>query len=619
MATEPVGGYMGKILRVDLTENKIYIEKLDPVTIAQYVGGTGLGAKILYEEVPPGVEWNDPQNRLIMASGPLAGARFYGSGTFSVVTKGPMTNLAGASQANGFFGAYLKMSGFDALIIQGRSPDLVYLYIHDGRAELKDGRHLAGKDTWETEEAITRELGLGRNASVYSIGPAGEKMVRFAVIAGDKGHVVAHNGMGAVMGSKGLKAVVALRGSGKVPMKYPEKLTGLNHQLYEESKKLLGGLLDQYGTGGVLSAGAQAGWLPVRNYTTNIFPEHEKINGQYLRTHFEVKPAPCFACRIHHVHTIRVMEGPYKGFAGEEPEYEGLAGMGSQIGVTDAGSVVFLANQTDRLGLDVNESSWVIGWVMECFEKGILQKQELDGLEMTWGNVEAVKILLQKIARREGVGALLAEGVKRAAEKIGRGSSDLGVYSLKGASPRGHDHRGMGRWGEMLDTCFSNTSTIEATFGAGYPPQLGVPPIADPFSPQEVSTVNARINGWRQFEDCLGTCRFCTPNAQLTVESLNAVTGWDLSVTEAMTIGRRVVNQLRVFNFRHGLTVEMEAPSTRYGSTPVDGPCQGKSIRPHWETMRQNYYGLMGWDPRTGKPFPETLRGLGLEQLIQDL
>ncbi len=612
-------GYTGKILRVDLAEKKISEENLDPETAAKYIGGTGLGAKILYQEVPPGIAWDDPRNRLILASGPLAGTRVQGSGTFSAVTKGPMTNLAGASQANGFLGAYLRMAGFDAVIIQGRSPDWVYLYIHDGRADFRDARSLAGKDTWETEEGILTELGLKKNGSVYSIGPAGENLVRFAAIVGDKGHVVAHNGMGAVMGSKRLKAIVAQRGNIKIEVRDAEKLAELNNKLYEESKNLLGGVLYQYGTGGVLSAGAQAGWLPVKNYTTNIFPDHEKINGQYLRIHFELKPAPCFACRIHHVHSIRVTEGRYEGFEGEEPEYEGLAGMGSQIGVSDAGAVVFLSNLADRLGMDVNESSWVIGWVMECFEKGILSTKDLDGLTMTWGNVDAVQTMLQKIAKREGFGAILAEGVKRAAERVGKGSGDLAVYTLKGSSPRGHDHRGMGRWAEMMDTCFSNTSTIEATFGAGYPPQLGVPPVADPFSPQEVSTVNAKINGWRQFEDCLGTCRFCTPNAQLTVECVNAVTGWDLSVADAMTIGRRAINQLRVFNFRHGLTAEQEAPSVRYGSTPQDGPCQGKAIRPHWPDIAQNYYGLMGWDKKTGKPLPETLRALGLEELIKDL
>jgi aldehyde:ferredoxin oxidoreductase len=619
MPKDPLGGYTGKILRVDLSNKKISPEKWDAKTMADYVGGTGLGVKILSQEVPQGIEWNDPQNRLILASGPLAGTTINGSGTFSAVTRGPMTNLAVATQANGFFGAYLKMAGFDAVVFQGSSPSLVYLYIHDGTAELRDARSLAGKDTWETEEAVLQELGLKRNASAYCIGPAGENLVRFAAIVGDKGHVAAHNGVGAVMGCKKLKAVVTKRGDHKVGVRDRDKLIELGRKLFEESKKILGGALYQYGTGGILSTGAQAGWLPVKNYTTNIFPEHEKINGQYLRAHFEMKPNPCYACRIHHVHQVKVTEGPYKGFEGEEPEYECLAGMGSQIGVTDAGSVVFLSNLVDRLGMDVNESSWIIGWLMECFEKGILKKSELDGLEMTWGNVEAVKEMLQKISRREGLGNILAEGVKRASEKMGRSSSDLAVYTLKGATPRGHDHRGMGRWGEMFDTCLSNTSTIEATFGAGYPPQLGVPPVVDAFSPEEVSTVNAKINGWRQFEDCLGTCRFCTPDALLTVESLNAVTGWNLTVADAMTIGRRIVNLLRVFNFRHGLKPELEAPSARYGSTPVDGPCKGKSIRPHWPGMVRNYYKLMGWDENTGKPLPETLRSLGLEDLIKDI
>lgn len=363
MPKNPLGGYTGKVLRVDLSDQKISPEKWDAKIMADYIGGTGLGVQILYQEVPPGIEWNGPQNRLILASGPLAGTVINGSGTFSAVTKGPMTNLAVATQANGFFGAYLKMAGFDAVVVQGNSSSLVYLYIHDGTAEFKDARSLAGKDTWETEETVLRELGLKKNGSVYGIGPAGENLVRFAAIVGDRGHVAAHNGVGAVMGSKKLKAIVAKREDSKVGVHDRVKLMELGRQLFEESKTILGGALYQYGTGGILSAGAQAGWLPVKNYTTNIFPEHEKINGQYLRAHFAMKPNPCYACRIHHVHQVKVTEGPYQGFEGEEPEYECLAGMGPQIGVTEAGSIVFLSNLVDRLGMDVNESSWIIGWV----------------------------------------------------------------------------------------------------------------------------------------------------------------------------------------------------------------------------------------------------------------
>jgi aldehyde:ferredoxin oxidoreductase len=606
--------YEMRILRVDLNKEQTHEEQLDHEVVRKYVGGTGLGAKYLYEEIPPGVEWSDANNRMMFCAGPLAGTKVAGSGTFSVVSKGPMTNLAGASQANGFFGAFLRFSGFDGIVIQGAAPKWKRLHIHDGKAELHDAEHLAGKDTWETEDAVKREV--GKRCSVFSIGPAGESGVRFAAIVGDHGHVVAHNGLGAVMGSKKLKTVSVERGQGKVSVVDPTRSSKAAKELFEASVKLDPNL-GKYGTAFAFEVFIRIGALPIRNYTTNIFPEWEKFKGEYLRTHFKVKPNPCWACRMGHCGIIEVTEGPYKGFVGEEPEYEALAAMGSVINQTDPGAAVMLANLIDRLGIDCNESGYLIGWLMECYEKGLVKKDDLDGIEMKWGDAEATAAMLKKIAHREGCGKLFAEGVKRAAETFGGEALNCAVYTQKGASPRGHDHRG--NWAEMIDTCLSNTGTVESTGGFPQSEQLGFPPLQDRFDPLEVSTQNARLNGRRQFEDSLGVCRFCAQDFKLTLDCLNAVTGWDFTIPEAMDVGRRAINQLRVFNFRHGLTKEIEAPSVRYGSTPVDGPVKGICIQPHWESIRRNYYQLMGWDPETGKPLPETLKKLGLEDLLKDL
>lgn len=222
------GGVTGKILRVDLTSKSTAVESLSEETLRRYMGGTGLGAKILYDEVPPGVEWSDPENRLILASGPLGGTKVSGSGIFSVVTKGALTNGAATSQANGFFGAYLKFCGLDGIILQGAAKELSYLYISDGTVEIRDATHLAGKNTWETEDLIKEELGQTEHQmSVFGIGPAGENLVRFAGIVGDKGHIAAHNGVGAVMGSKKLKAIAVARGKGKVMVKDSDRLSAL--------------------------------------------------------------------------------------------------------------------------------------------------------------------------------------------------------------------------------------------------------------------------------------------------------------------------------------------------------------------------------------------------------
>jgi len=226
--------------------------------------------------------------------------------------------------------------------------------------------------------------------------------------------------------------------------------------------------------------------------------------------------------------------------------------------------------------------------------------------------------MLNKIANREGIGDLLADGVMRASRRVGGEAADWAIYTGKGCSPRGHDHRA--KWGELFDTCMTNTSTIESTWGPKVYAPLGDQfMITDPFSLEEVSTLNARFNGIRQLDDCLGTCRICSPDPKLLLECLNAVTGWELSLDDAFAIGRRIVNQLRMFNIRHGLKKEDERPSRRYGSVPVDGPCQGRNVMEKWDRMVENYYSNMGWDSKTGKPLPETLKKLGLEELTRDL
>ncbi len=612
-----LSGYMGKILRVDLTHGTTRDEPLEPEVAEKYLGGTGLGVEYLYREVPPGVEWDDPENRIIMASGPMGGTPVAGSGTLSLVTKGPMTNLGVSTQANGFWAAFIKFAGYDAVVIQGQSPRWVYLHIADGKTEFRDASGLLGKDTWEMEEAVRQDLGATGRLSVFGIGPAGEHRVRFAVVAGDHGHVCSKNGCGAVMGAKRLKAVAVTRGHQAVPVHDKTLLREKAKALLRDAETAKGGRLYKWGTGGVFSPYALAGILPVRNYMTNVFPEHDQMNAEYIRGHFLHRNKPCWACGLVHTKYMKVTEGPYTGYEGEEPEYECMAAWGPVIGNTDPGAVVMLTDVTDRLGLDVNEAGWVVAWVMECYEKGILSGNDLDGLDMHWGNAEGTKTLLEKISRREGVGDLLAEGVMRASEKVGGEAPKMGVYVLKGVTPRGHDHRAS--WTEMLDTCVSATGTIQSAARVTSPEVFGHPPSTNPFSPWEVAGGNAKLEGWFVFIDCLPMCRFITINPQLTMDCVNAVTGRGLSMADALTIGRRAINQLRIFNFRHGLDPTLEVPSPRYGSTPTDGPARGKAIKPHFQWMKSFYFELMGWDRATGKPLPHTLKSLALEKLIPDL
>lgn len=611
-------GYAGKILRINLSDGTFSDETLENDFIMKYIGGAGFGARYIYQENPDHVEWSDPKNRIIFANGPLSGTRVCGSGTMCVISKGPMTNLAGSSQSNGYWGAFLKSCGYDGIVMVGCADRWTYLFINDEKVELRDASHLVGKDTQETQQLISKELGIKGRVSVNCIGPAAEKKVRFGVIVGDGTHTVSKNGLGAVLASKKIKAIAISRGKHRARLWNEERLKKISKELHEKAIVYRGGVLHNWGTNGGFSMLHDIGHLPVKNYTTNLFPGHEKMNGEYVRTHFEkTGQNPCFNCGIHHNLIFRITEGPYKGLVAEEPEYEAFSGLGSQIGQADAGSVFMLSDLVDRLGMDVNETGWVIGWVMECFEKGILTKKETDGIEMNWGNVEAVIKMLNKISNREGIGNLLAEGVKRASEEIGGEAADIAVCTKKGVTPRGHDHRG--RWSELVDSCFTNTSTLEATFGGVRPHELGLPIVSDPYSPWEVVTINGVINGWHIFEDCLGVCRFNLPDPYLAIDAFNAATNSNLSLPDTIKTGKRIVNTLRIFNIKNGLTRDLEAPSTRYGSAPVDGPAKGKEITKHWNLLREVYYQLMGWNPDSGEPLPATLKDLGLEDLISDL
>ena len=606
--------YNLKMLRVDLGRNHVQTEEIDADMTRLTIGGTGIEARILYEEVLPGIEWSDPENRLIWFTGPLAGTSVAGGGTVSIATKGPMTNMAGISQANGFFGAFLRKSGLHGMVIQGAAKEWSRIHIHDGTAEILDARDLKGLSNAQTEEAIRAKT--EKRCSIFTIGVAGENLVRFAGIIGDQGHAAAHNGLGAVMGSKKLKAVSVERGEQEVPVAHPKRLKKASKALFEAAVAADPNLGTD-GTAFAFEVLTPMGAIPTKNYKTNEFPEYERFTGKYLRSHFKIKPNPCWACRLGHCSHMEVTEGPYKGFKGEEPEYEALAAMGPLIYQKDPGAAVMLSNLVDDLGLDVNESGYLAAWIMECYEKGILTKSDLDGIEMKWGDPEATAAMFKKIANREGCGVRFADGIKHAAEAMGGEALECAIFTKKGASPRGHDHRGI--WMELIDTCLSNTGTIETGGPLAKPDVLGVTPPKDRFDPIGMAKQNAQLNGGRQFEDCLGTCRFLTTDFQLTVDCLNAVTGWEFTISDAMEAGLRAINQLRLFNFRHGLTKEMEAPSVRYSSTPVDGPAKGMGIADHWDMIRRHYYKQMGWDPETGKPLPDTLDRLGLGGLIKDL
>jgi len=608
------GKYVGRILRVDLDNGKIEPFTVDEKILRKFIGGTGLGAKFLYDEALPGTEWFEPENRLILAAGPLNATPIGGSGSVSVVAKGPLTNGAGCSQANGYFGAYLRLCGLNGIIIQGAAQSLQCLYVSPESAELGDADWLAGVDTYKTGDLIKHERGRReREMAVASIGPAGESLVKFAGIFFDYGHSASHNGLGAVMGSKRLKAIAVARGKEKVAIRDVDRVKEVAKNLVENVKTQSRAVYE-YGTLNGLHTNAQSNMIPVKNYTTSTWIVDEdkwrKFSGQYIRERFSVKRNSCWACQVHHCDMMKITEGPYAGEVLEEPEYEQFSVWASAIGQEDVTAAMMLSKEVDCLGMETNEAGWVVGFAMECYEKGILTKEKANDLELSWGNAESARLLLNLIANRQGIGDVLAEGVMRAAKNMGGEAVTFAIHTLKGNTPRGHDHRN--RWTEQFDTCVSNTGTLE-TWGGPIP--LGVTPRWE-----DIVAANIHDKGAMMFEDSLVTCRFNTrTNVDLLSQALSAVTGWSFSFDEGMEVGRRIVHLLRAFNVKHGIVGrEVDKPSSRYGSIPDSGPGKGRSLQEAWDSMLDAYYVGMGWD-NTGKPLPETLEKYGLEYVARDL
>ncbi|MDY6825567.1 MAG: aldehyde ferredoxin oxidoreductase C-terminal domain-containing protein [Bacillota bacterium] len=613
-----VYGYVDKMIRFKLSEKNVITEDIPADILKEWLGGTGLGLKYFCEEVETGTTWDSPKNKLFFSTGPLAGTAVKGSGTYGTVTKGPMTGGIGTSQANGYMGAFLKFCGYQAMVLEGISKEWVYLYVDENNIQIKEASHLVGLDTIQTQEALYKEYGLNSNQlSIICIGPAGENLVRFACILGDYGHAAAHNGIGAVMGVKKVKAIVIKRGKKKFAIYDKSKLMDAAGKMNETAiNSPAGSDCFRWGTNAGHPILHKSGALPVKNLTTSIFPENGKFSGESLRQKFNYKRKPCWACNFSHCGYTKVISGPFKGFVADEPEYEAMASMGPMIGITDPTLSLVLADYADRMGMDVNETGWLLAWVMECFEKGYLTAEEADNLELSWGSFYTAMLLLNNISKRHGFGNLLAEGVKGAAKKIGGSAQQCAVYTEKGNTPRSHDHRAV--WTEYLDTCTSDTGTIEVTGGAMDVTQHNMKPIDDQFSWEQVARQNAAISGRRVVDDSLGICRIsAAEDINLTAAALTAATGDDFSREQLMKIGKRIINLMRFYNSKSGLTSNLDKPSTRYAARPSDGPASDYRIGDVFNQMKELYYESMGWDKKTGEPLADILADLDLDALVK--
>jgi len=610
--------YINKMLRINLKTKELQREVMDPQLTRQFIGGNGVALKLLYDEVPPTVGPFDPENKLIFAAAPFNGTKLPGSGTYQVSARGPLTNYLISAQANGYFGARLRHAGLETLILEDQADEWIYIWIHDGEVEPRSAAHLVGKGCWETEEILLKEIG-GRNTSVACIGPAGENLVPYACIFSDEGHIIATNGPGAVMGAKKVKAVVVSSERTEVDT-WADTGKEIRANLVEAAAASgLGGMVKRAGTMGYFDNLPGRGGMPTKNYTTNEF-DYSHYTKEQRDEWWDKKKTTCWKCPWAHTGIVTIKKGKAKGFVGEEPEYEPLAGFTTNIGNTDMGEGVRLCYLCEAWGFDGKELSFLISMLFECYNKGLVTKEDTGGLDFTWGNTDDVPQLLENIACRKG-GKLyesLAKGVKGACIDIGGEALNMGIYSGRGLAPNVVDERMS--LAAFYNLCLSETGSFYG-FASADPDVGNTGPIDIIKDYYKVGYYLAKNSMKWLLMDAYGCCFFYVcGKIGPTLDALNAATGWDMSKEELWECGERIKTLSRAYNIRCGLTKEIEmSVSPRFNKAYSDGPAKGLIDNYNDERVYNGYYERSGWDLATSKPLPQTLRRLGLTYIIRDI
>jgi aldehyde:ferredoxin oxidoreductase len=608
---ERPGGYNGKILRVNLSTKKTTTELIDEQFCRQYIGGAGFIAYYLWKELKPDTDALGADNKLIFALGPVSGLQITGAARHCVGAKSPLTGGIAKSEVGGYCAVQLKRTGYDAVIIEGKSEKPSYLFIHDSKATIKDATHLWGKETKETQEAIKAEIGDDR-AETCLIGPGGENLVKFACIMFGLKDAAGRGGLGAVMGSKNLKAV-AVRGNKAPRIADSEHFKEIRQRLI--SRKLP---LSEWGTGGpFIEHYTEIGSLPVRNFRDAQFPEIKQIHGGAMKDTIRIGMDGCYACPIRCKKIVQFeqpyhVDGAYGG-----PEYETMAGLGSNCGV---GDVKAIAKGNERCGaysLDTISTGGAIAFAMECFERGLLTTKDTDGLELKFGSGEAMLKAIELITRRKGIGDLLAEGTAVMAKKIGGGSNDYAMQ-VKGLEAGYHEPRVRPTMGLGFMVCPTGADHGLNVLDLLLSPQelhaIGVS--AHP-APDDIGPCKVRILILGQCKailgDCLCICGFTPYSLYELTELMSTVTGWDISLSELLIAAERVLTLSRLFNIREGFSSSDDVLPERYFQPKTDGGVYHKPLdRNLIEKAKSTYYMLMGWDKK-GVPYPEKVQSLCIE------
>jgi aldehyde:ferredoxin oxidoreductase len=625
-----LGGYAGKMLVVNLSDGSIREEAVPEKVCREFIGGYGLGIRVLYEQMKARIDPLGPDNMLGFVAGVLTGTPVPGSGRYGVVTKSPLTGGWSESNAGGTFGPELKSAGYDAIFFSGVSPKPVYLLVKDGKAELRDAVGLWGKDAYATEECIHAEIGDNK-VKIASIGPAGEVKSLLAGIVNEKGRIAARGGAGAVMGSKNLKAVAVKGGTHKIAIGNRGRLKEAQARFLEiiKGNEFAKGLTAA-GTGGAVSFLISIGDSPVKNWRmtgSESMPTAARLDSANMDK-YKKSGYACHACPIRCGAIIEQAEGPF-AIPGEmhRPEYETLAALGNLLMNDNLEAVIKANDICNRYAIDTISTGAAIALAMECFENGMITVKDTDGLDLTWGNAEAIVALTEKIAKREGFGAVLADGPAVAAERIGNGAEQFCV-AVRGKGLPFHDPRMSPAGGTALIADanpghhMNNQAIGMLENGApiGSDPALQVPKL-DPFADFDKKGKMYSIGAaYHQLLDAAGMCALYTVNTTPPdlADLIAGVTGWDFGWEEALKAGRRVLTLRQAFNAREGLTPDQIKMPKRIQNDPLP-VSKGAPPKIDFQALKDGYYTAMGWDTKTGIPSTSVLEDLGLTELTKDL
>jgi aldehyde:ferredoxin oxidoreductase len=626
--------YEGRVLKVDLTTGSIETEVPQAAALRRYGGGSCLAMTYMLREMDPGVDPLSPANLLIFATSVMTGAPLSGLSRFNITARSPLTGAIGDSQGGGFWGAELKRAGFDAIVIRGRAPRPVMLWVRDGEAGLLPAEHLWGLDTAPAQRRIREELG-DPQIRVALIGRGGENQVRFANVTNELHHFNGRTGMGAVMGAKGLKAV-AVRGRGQVPVADPETLLALARSVPQRIAENPGAsLLRRLGTAGFVLPTNETGALPTRNFQSGYFEGAEKISGEAMHARLTARATTCYACAVRCKQVVESQE-PYEvdpAYGG--PEYEGLAALGSYTGVADLDAVSKANELCNRYTLDVITCGGMIAWAMECYERGIIGPEDTGGIELRFGNGAALVQMVGMIAHRQGIGNLLAEGPERASEAWGPAAAALAVHA-KGQIFPAHMPRTKASLGVVYATNpygADHLSTEHDPFLLPEMPEslrerMAALGILDTASLEETGPVKMRLAAISQrfmsLLDSLELCSFCFGSGWFfdshdLVTAVRAVTGWKTNMWELMRIGERRINLMQAFNVREGLRGVDDMLPARVAEPLEGGPTAGNQVDLEaWQRDKTLYYAMMGWNSQ-GVPTRAKLHELELSWVVDEL